>query len=135
MKPLYEIKELNKIIENLPIDIQKEILYFIITDPLKLIFHKYKINKYNIIYNDYEIAENIKNKYNFFLTRKKINGKYNYYITKETKIVKCEDCNRIRCKEIFFCNGENYNQLYHSTINIGSHIESALIDFYLKVTF
>jgi len=135
MKPLYEIKELNKIIENLPIDIQKEILYFIITDPLKLIFHKYKINKYNIIYNDYEIAENIKNKNNFFLTRKKINGKYNYYITKETKIVKCEDCNRIRCKENFFCNGENYNKLYHSTISVGSHIESALIDFYLKVTF
>jgi len=100
-------RSLSYYISRLPLEIEIEIISFLIPDKTKITFCNNNRNCERSYYNDrYETAFIrqliVKNKYGFFLSRVlNRKGKYRYYISKESKTLYDVECIGKKCIPIY----------------------------------
>jgi hypothetical protein len=120
------------LINRLPLDIRKEILYFIIPEPTTVGFSKNPplyftesySHKYDVAFVDNKIIKNGKGEYLSRIAKK--NGKHRYYLTWEIECCYCIECgdesNQRCCK-----NRNMQHDIYYKNKYLGKNSESAFI--------
>lgn len=112
------------IIQRLPEEIVREILYFIIPDSRTITFRNSSGNIYELAFIGDNILETVNN-WTFSRICKK-NEKHRYYLRKNTEEWSCDDCCTYFCNSKF-CYG--YRTYYHSYESkfVGKNIDNALL--------
>ena len=123
------------IIQLLPEEIKREILYFIIPDSRTITFRNYLYYQGSYLYNkNYDVAyiniNIIKNKNGWYLYRiLKKNGKHRYYLRKEFEKWYCYDCGEYYCNSKTCC-GKPVYEFYYQSIFVGKNIDNALLELF-----